>query len=491
MADDKRVVVIGSGPAGAMAAHELVSHGIPVTMLDSGQSLQSGMLIRVMGANVLRSVPRLTNNKHYTATGDPDTRWYSHLAPGGLSNQWSGAVPRFAPEDFQDGKRLDPRYSWPIGYEDLAPYYDKVERLMQVTADVRDVPGLPAGKPTFLRTLPADWQAIGRRAVARGQGLTTMPLAHGPRWMFVRRGTAFNSFTSLIRPLITRPGFQLLTGLHCLRLEWSGRKRKVTAALCRNRADGTEQRIEAAAFVVACGAIGSPKLLFNSACNDFPDGLGNTEGVLGRYLHDHPRERWVFDTDKPISLLNPPAYLTRLPIASSVPLIAASWTLGAGSVSDRIKGVFAKVRTVGVQVFGTMVPSVDNYIKPSFDGKDEFGMQRPQIKISYDDATLANMRDARQSLFSLMADAGYNCHLKRVDMHPIPGDSIHYAGSVRMHEDPAYGVLNAWNRVHEIDNLVVCDASCFTTGSEKNPTLTAMAIATRSASRLAYDLQTS
>jgi choline dehydrogenase-like flavoprotein len=69
-----------------------------------------------------------------------------------------------------------------------------------------------------------------------------------------------------------------------------------------------------------------------------------------------------------------------------------------------------------------------------------------------------------------------------------PGESVHYGGSVRMHADPQFGVLDAWNRMHEVPNVVVADASCFPTGPEKNPTLTSMALAARAADRLAADL---
>jgi choline dehydrogenase-like flavoprotein len=70
-----------------------------------------------------------------------------------------------------------------------------------------------------------------------------------------------------------------------------------------------------------------------------------------------------------------------------------------------------------------------------------------------------------------------------------PGTSVHYGGTARMHTSPKYGVLDAWNRLYDAHNVIVCDAACFTTGSEKNPTLTIMALAARAASRLALDLK--
>src|SRR5262245_18794416 len=99
MRDDPRVIVIGSGPTGAMAAHQLVQRRIPVTMLESGRDFQGGVLVRLMGRNFYRRVPSMENGTHHVATGDPKTAWYVNLAPGGVSNQWTGALPRFAPED--------------------------------------------------------------------------------------------------------------------------------------------------------------------------------------------------------------------------------------------------------------------------------------------------------------------------------------------------------------------------------------------------------
>lgn len=490
MGDDRRVIVIGSGPAGAMAAHELVRKGVPVTMLESGRDFQGGFLVRMMGRNLFRRVPPMEHGTRHVATGDPKTDWYLNLAPGGLSNQWTGAVPRFAPEDFTEGERLHERYRWPVTYAEMAPYYEITERLMDITADSRDVPNLPAGYAAFQHRIPADWQQIARHAEAQGQGLTTMPLADGPPWLVTGRGTAFNSFTNIVRRLQGSPHFQLLTGAHALKLEWNGAKKKVDAVLYQDRQDGSQKRLEAAAVVVACGPLYSTKLLFDSACADFPDGLGNTEGVLGNYLHDHPREWWAFDSDKPLTLLAPSAYLTRKPYASSSPLMATSWTLGVVTTKDKVLSRFSmKGKAVGVQVFGTMIPSEQHYVKPAAGQKDEFGLSSLEICIRFDNAVLANMIQARQHLLCLMEEAGYRATLREVVPQLFPGTAVHYGGTVRMHQSPKYGMTDAWNRLHAVPNVLVCDASCFTTGAEKNPTLTLMALAARAADRLTDDLK--
>src|SRR4051812_29501746 len=98
MSDDRHVIVVGSGPAGAIAARTLVGQGVPVTMLESGVQLPRGFLVRVAGRNLVRRRPAAEDPKSHVSSDDPETIWYHALAPGGLSSHWAGAVPRFAPD---------------------------------------------------------------------------------------------------------------------------------------------------------------------------------------------------------------------------------------------------------------------------------------------------------------------------------------------------------------------------------------------------------
>lgn len=490
MRDERQVVVIGSGPAGAAAARELVQSGIAVTMLEAGTDFQNGLLLRLAGKNLFRLTPSLGEDGGHVVSGDPRTRCYVKLAPGGLSNNWTGAVLRFAPEDFTEGERLHERFRWPISYTDLAPFYEKIERSMRTTADPRDVPALPGGHATYPNRLPADWEEVERAALRYGQGFTTYPLADGSPNMLVRRGTAFNSYVGIVRPLLRSPRFRLLTGAHALQLQWSAAKGRVDGVLYFDRRSGGTERIAASAVVVACGPLGSTKLLHNSVSDDFPHGLGNSRGLLGRYLHDHPREWWSFKVDRPLSLLTPSAYLTRLPYDSSPPLLATSWTLGVANVKDRILSRFGQKGTAfGVQMIGTMIPNETCHAQPSKTLKDEFGLPVLDVCIRYSDAEVDNVVRARQHLVNLMGDAGFRATLGEIDPTLFPGTIAHYGGTARMHAKPEHGVVDAWNRLHDTANVLVCDAACFTTAAEKNPTLTVMAIAARAATRLAHDLK--
>lgn len=490
MPEGRQVVVIGSGPAGAAAARELLQNGISVTMLESGLGFQPGILLRLGGQNYFRRTPSLGQEAGHLVSGDPRTLCYAKHAPGGLSNNWTGAVPRFAPEDFFEGERLHARFRWPITYQDLAPFYEKVERQLSISADPRDVPQLPGGYVDFPRRLPDDWQAVERSARAFGQGLTVYPLADGPSNLLVSRGTAFNSYTSMVIPMLGSPKFQLKTGAHALQLEWSSSKAGVDGVTYFNRRTSGMERIDASAVIVACGPLGSTKLLHNSVSSAFPHGLGNADGLLGLYLHDHPREWWTFRMDRPLSLLAQAAHLTRLPYHSSPPLLATSWTLGVANTWDRVRSRFGfKGDTVGVQVIGTMVPSESCFAKPSSTVKDEFGLPALEVCIHYSQPEIDNVVRCRQHLMNVLDDAGCPATLGEIVPTLFPGTIAHYGGSARMHSDRRYGVVDAWNRVHDAPNVLVCDAACFTTAAEKNPTLTVMAIATRAAARLAHDLK--
>ena len=196
------------------------------------------------------------------------------------------------------------------------------------------------------------------------------------------------------------------------------------------------------------------------------------------------------DVDTPITSLSPPAYLTRLPHARSDPLLACSWTIGAFGTIGKIKSRFEKKsRSFGVQVFGTMVPKEDYYLRPSTSQKDEFGFPALEVHIEFEPEVLANVVAARSHLLELLKDAGYAATIREIVPQLFPGTAKHYGGAVRMHASPKYGVTDAYNRLHDAPNVMVVDASCFTTSPEKNPTLTVMALAARSADRLARDLK--
>ena len=168
---DDRVVVIGSGPCGAMAAATLVERGVDVHMLDAGLRAPTRASSSAPPGTPSSAGTGGASTRPTASTRRPhsDVDWYSSLSLGGLSNYWTAAVPRFAPEDFTDGARLDERYVWPITYDDLVPFYERAERALTVTA----------GDP-ITACHPA-WLATGSDCRGTGRSSPTPRSEAGPR----------------------------------------------------------------------------------------------------------------------------------------------------------------------------------------------------------------------------------------------------------------------------------------------------------------------
>jgi choline dehydrogenase-like flavoprotein len=120
--DDRQVVVIGTGPAGAIAARILAERNVPVTLLEAGSRRSAlGLTLRVAGVTLVSLRRRLQQRTDdVIRTGDPNAELWEDIAAGGLTNHWAGAVPRFSRDDFRDAERAGEEYRWPIRYEDLA-----------------------------------------------------------------------------------------------------------------------------------------------------------------------------------------------------------------------------------------------------------------------------------------------------------------------------------------------------------------------------------
>jgi choline dehydrogenase-like flavoprotein len=238
--------------------------------------------------------------------------------------------------------------------------------------------------------------------------------------------------------------------------------------------------------VLAAGTVDTTAVILRSTSDDFPDGLGNSAGLVGRYLHDHPREWWEVATSDKLTALAHPVYIARADHANSEPLMATASMLGQTPRLIERARVFTggRVGRFGVQVLGTMVPQPDLGIElGAWEGS------RPRIHLRYDGAAHTNMVSARRRVCDVLAMAGITAEVPGPFHDLTPGESVHFAGTVRMHADPRFGVLDCWNRMYDVPNVAVVDPSCFPTGPEKNPTLTAVALATRAADRLADDIE--
>jgi choline dehydrogenase-like flavoprotein len=483
------VVVIGTGPSGASAADRLVRAGLDVTVLEAGRGAPRGAILRLRGGTVFRWIDRPMASDRHVATGDPRTVWFSSTSLGGLSNYWTAAVPRMHPRDFVDGGRIDERYVWPIGYDDLRHHYDVVERHLDITAGA-PIDGVPPGLVRYPYRLPRSWADLTSSWSEHGFASGALPMAKGSPNLLAGQATGWTSQRAILHPIRHFPNYHLRLGAQAVRLTWNASERRVEAVDYLDAVSGELRTIRCRAVVVAAGALDSTRLLLQSTSSDFPNGLGNTDGIVGRYLSDHPREWWPVTLSKPLRLLVHPVYIARPSHDALPPLMSSSHTLGMVGKVSRVKGwVGGTSRAVGVQTFGSMVPQESVSVRlTACDDPVAAALAPLEIDVAYDDQAKQNMTVASDRLRGAFASTGIDVTLDAEDRVLEPGRSVHFAGTLRMHRDRRYGVVDEWNRVYDAPNVAVVDMACFTTNPEKNPTLTAMAIAARAADHLAAEL---
>jgi choline dehydrogenase-like flavoprotein len=488
------VVVVGSGPAGAAATLRLVQAGVDVTLLEAGLPHQAfGLTARIAGVTIARVHRTLSpRSDGVRIAGDPATIMFEDVAPGGLTNHWSCAVPRFSPDDFQDARRAGEPYTWPVDYDDLVPWYDWVEPLLAIAGSRTTTPQLPAGRVRDLRSLDhTTWKPIAEAAQRAGQAIVPVPYVYGARSTLTLSGNVFNSFVRLVKPARRSGRLTIRYGSHVTQLEWSGASKRVEAVLVRDVRTGATHRIRCRAAVLAAGAINTTKILLQSAPPDFPDGLGNTHGVLGRYLHDHPLGKLELELGSPMSF-HPPAYITRLPLERTTPLYASAclqWSGVHRLVRSWLGGHPGRHSSIGFSVFGTMAPAEHNRITLDTSSVSAAGTPGVVLDIRYPPESAISLEASRDQVIALLDGAGLKPRTSLWLIDPV-GTAIHYAGTCRMHASPQFGMLDRWNRMHASPNVVVADSAAFTTGPEKNPVLTAMALASRAADHLTEDLRT-
>ncbi|MEY4581387.1 MAG: hypothetical protein RL701_6090 [Pseudomonadota bacterium] len=485
------IVVIGTGPGGAAAALALVEAGARVLVMEVGaDTFALGFTARVRGITLAKRRPPLRRRTDLTLLGDPTTTVYEALAPGGLSNQWSCAVPRFSADDFDDAARAGAAYTWPIGYSDLAPWYERIERRLHVAGSERDVRHLPHGVLAHAWRLGDDWTAIGHAAEEIHRSVTVMPYANGAANLLTRGATAFNVYNQLLVPALQAKRLDILFHAHVRHLEWSSADKRVVAVVYRDTRTGDTKRILCSGVVVAAGAINSARLLSQSRSADFPGGLGNQHGLVGKYLHDHPLAKLIVGVARPVSIY-PASYITRPALAHAAPLYAAAlmqWCGTPALAKSVLRGLPGRSRSVGFSVFGTMIPTPETYAAFADDRLDAAGDAQTSVALRYAPEVYRTLEQARDDLLGLLERSGWQPSLTSWKIEP-PGESVHYAGTCRMHASEEFGVVNSSGRVYGVPNVAIGDSSVFTTGPEKNPVLTAMALSARAADRLAADLR--
>jgi len=516
------VVVVGSGAGGAVVAKELAEAGLSVVVIEAGKRFNPYIDyptdrndFEVKAYKVFEPDDNLRDR--YTVTGP---KWFvlnRAKGVGGSTLKYVGCSPRFHESDFlvrtEDGLAED----WPITYKDLEPFYTRVEYELGVsgpTGSEANPYDPPRSKPfpTPAHRLNLASMMIKRGADKLGLHLVREPLAI-PTIEWNGRPACINAGTCIRGCAITAKSSMDVTYLR--KAEKSGRveirsqcmARRVTVSpdgkargVVYYDHEGREHEIQAKAIVLAGNAIETPRLLLLSKSGQFPDGLANSSGLVGKYFMEHLAvfanglfpERIDPWRGTPTGGMIQDFYSTKISNT-----FARGWTTYVScnehwplSVAKQVPdwGEEHKLRTkqlfahyVGLASVGEQLPNVRNQVTLDPNVKDKFGLPVPRLTIELGKNDREMVR-AIQNTFNEILEASGSIEILNNELRP--GNSCHYMGTCRMGLNSQSSVVDKWGRTHDVKNLFIADGSVFVTGAAVNPALTISALAIRTSTNI-------
>ena len=443
---------------------------------------------------------------------------------------WGRYSFRFSDLDFEANAREGIAVDWPIRYEDLAPWYDKVERFAGIAGDRDGIAHLPDGQfqPAlpdncverhFRNTINATYP--DRRVIAARAAHLTAPT---PEQLALGRGKcqfrslcmrgcpygAYFSTQSATLPAARRTG-NLTLRPHSIVQAVLYDEQKQRASGVRVLDEQTGETLEFSAKVVFlnASALGSTYILMNSKSNRFPDGMDDS-GQLGRNLMDHHFHVGA-SADYEGDLDN--IYSGRHPAGLYVPRFRNV----NGQKSDFLRGYGFEVYThreswghvveeegfgkelkqkatqfgvwkIDLDAFGECLPYEDNRVTLTDTVRDKWGQPVLKFDVHYRENEARMRKDAEEQAVEMLEKAGFT-NVEGFNQSSAPGLSIHEMGTARMGRDPKTSVFNGFNQHHAVRNLFCTDGACMTSSPCQNPSLTYMALSARAAEYAVRELK--
>ena len=480
-------IVIGSGATGGIAAKCLTDGGANVLVLEAGPELPPEARAErekfpeefeaIKNRQPVQSQNLLYNKRNchlfiddfdhpYTLDSNTEFNWIRSRQAGGRTLIWSRFALRMSEQDF-DLDKDETTPSWPISYDELAPYYDKVEALIGVVGTIERVQLLPDGR--FLpRRVPPYLRILQEKLENRFPGRRLIPSREASQCYILEgcspRNLTFRSNCVAARIELDRPN-------HAKRVVFVDREAR--------RWNAVAGRV----IVLCASTIESVRLLLASANRYWPTGLGNSSGVVGHYLMDHSGGPGVVAVGKPAEAEPFSRERAYIPRFCNLSRQEENFLGGYGIQADFETDAQGKNSILTLGVFGEVLPSFENHVDLDESTRDMAGLAVPKIHFRYGNNELSMTLHAQTALREIVDGLGFRLMIGH-DGLLAPGTRAHELGGARMGTRPRNSVLNSFNQCWDVPNIFVTDGSCFPSAGYKWPTLTMMALTARACDRI-------
>ncbi len=558
------VIIVGSGAGGGMATNRLAAAGLKVAVVEAGPYFDPADPVTMTQLKWPYESPRRgagtdrvfgewdmayggwdIEGEPYTQGEGTDFWWYRSRMLGGRTNHWGRISLRFGPKDFKGKTRDGHGDDWPIGYDDVKPYYDKLDRMIGVFGTNEGLENDPDG---FF--LPPPKPRLHELFYINGAKKSNIPVIPGRLSMLTKkinndRGVCFycgqcsrscsvyadfSAGSCLIFPAQKSGGQVKIFVNSMVREVTVNAEGKATGVSYISKDDRKEYKLKGKVVVLAASACSSARILLNSKSVQHPNGLGNSSDLVGKYLHDstgssaagfipglmnrkmsynedgvggmHVYSPWWGDNSK---LNFPRGYHIEVWGGAGMPSYGFGFDAngfnkffgtkvgGYGdTLRDDIKKYYGSVIGFGGRGEGIALKENRCEIDPT--KVDEFGI--PVLKFHYQWSDFErnqakHMQDTFEELIHNMGGEplGEKPGKDRDYGLEAPGKIIHEVGTTRMGDDPKTSVTNKFNQLHDVNNVFVVDAGPFVSQADKNCTWTIMALSWRASDYIIEQLK--